>query len=93
MSSKEQEKTRGAWEERQPGKIRQAGVFYDSPRGEQIPVLDPVTGGEDQGPVELAYDPGDGSARMIPDPLGVLNEVSIAPFFPVMENPSANVPA
>lgn len=58
----------------------------------RIPVLDPVTGGMDCDPRGLIYDSGDGSVRMIPDPLGVLSDNDISPFFPEMKNPSANVP-
>lgn len=61
--------------------------------GEQMPLLDPVTGGTDCSPRELVYDSGDGSVRAIPDPLGVLHEVKIPFFIPEIEDPSANVPA
>ena len=57
-----------------------------------IPVLDPVTGGMDCEPRGLIYDSGDGTVRMIPDPLGVLSDNDISPFFPEVKNPSANVP-
>ena len=59
---------------------------------ERIPVLDPVTGGVNCGPRGLIYDSGDGEVRMIPDPLGILSDNDISPFFPEMKNPSANVP-
>lgn len=76
--------------EKQLPVIGQMSVDYSD---ERIPVLEPVTGGEDTGPVGLVYDSGDGTVRMIPDPLGVLKPVSIPPVFPVIEDPSANVPA
>ena len=60
---------------------------------ERIPVLQPLTGGEDCEPVQLVYDSGDGEVRMIPDPLGILSMEEIEPFFPEVKNPSANVPA
>ena len=60
---------------------------------ERIPVLQPLTGGEDCEPVPLVYDSGDGEVRMIPDPLGILSMEEIEPFFPEVKNPSANVPA
>lgn len=58
----------------------------------RIPVLDPVTGGMDCEPLELIYDSGDGTVRMIPDPLGILSDNDISPYFPELKNPSANVP-
>lgn len=58
----------------------------------RIPVLNPVTGGMDCEPRGLIYDSGDGTVRMIPDPLGILSDNDISPFFPEMKNPSANVP-
>ena len=60
--------------------------------GDQMPLLDPVTGGVHCSPRELLDDSGDGSVRGIPDPLGALNEVKIPFFIPEIENPSANVP-
>ena len=57
----------------------------------RIPVLEPVTGGNGCEPRELVYDRGDGTVRMIPDPLGILSDDGLSPFFPEMKNPSANV--
>lgn len=61
--------------------------------GERIPVLEPVCGGIGCSPHELVYDRGDGRICRIPDPLGVLTEEGLYPFFPEVKNPSANVPA
>ena len=61
--------------------------------GERIPVLQPQTGGMDCEPVQLIYDRGDGRVCPIPDPLGILSSDGLEPFFPEIENPSANVPA
>ncbi len=60
-------------------------------RGVRIPVLEPLTGGTQCEPRELVYDRGDGVVRMIPDPLGILSDEGLSPFFPEMKNPSANV--
>ena len=59
--------------------------------GVRIPVLEPLTGGTQCEPRELVYDRGDGVVRMIPDPLGILSDEGLSPFFPEMKNPSANV--
>ena len=61
--------------------------------GERIPVLDPVRGGTACEPHELIYDQGNGKVCPIPDPLGILTDASIAPFFPEIRDPSANVAA
>lgn len=61
--------------------------------GERIPVLDPVCGGVSCEPHELIYDRGNGKVCPIPDPLGVLTEEGMAPFFPEIREPSANVAA
>ena len=58
---------------------------------ERIPELKPVTGGVSCEPYALVYDRGDGEPRVIPDPLGILTEEGLYPFFPEVENPSANV--
>ena len=60
---------------------------------ETVTLLDPVTGGVDCGPRTVIYDPGDGTVRVIPDPLGVLTEEGIHPFLPEIMDPSANVAA
>ena len=60
---------------------------------ERIPVLDPVCGGVACEPHELIYDQGDGKVCPIPDPLGVLTEDGLHPFFPEVRNPSSNVAA
>ena len=65
-------------------------VDYSS---ETVTPLAPVTGGVDCEPYAVIYDSGDGSVRMIPDPLGVLTDAGLHPFFPELENPSANVAA
>ena len=65
-------------------------VDYSS---ETVTPLAPVTGGVDCEPYAVIYDSGDGSVRMIPDPLGVLTDEGLHPFFPELENPSANIAA
>lgn len=42
----------------------------------------PVCGGVDCAPYPLVYESGDGEVRLIPDPLGVLSEEGLHPFFP-----------
>ena len=60
---------------------------------ERIPELKPVTGGVSCEPYALVYDPGDGKPHAIPDPLGVLTDDGLYPFFPEVKDPAANVPA
>lgn len=60
---------------------------------ERIPELKGVTGGVSCEPYALVYDRGDGKPRAIPDPLGVLTDEGLYPFFPEVRDPSANVPA
>ena len=75
------------------GQETEQAVFSVDYSGERIPVLQPKTGGVDCEPVQLIYDRGDGSVYPIPDPLGILSDDEIEPFFTEIENPSANVPA
>lgn len=75
------------------GKETQEDTLSVDYSGERVPAIAPVTGGVDCLPHELVYDRGDGKVRVIPDPLGILSEKGLYPFFPEIKNPSANVHA
>lgn len=77
-------------EDEEPSASVSLAVDYSA---ETVTSLDPVTGGVNCEPYAVIYDSGDGSVRVIPDPLGVLTEEGLHPFFPEVENPSVNIAA